>query len=126
MYNLRILLKNNYNLLIGRLFGKKQNVSSISATLFLVLGVLALLAMYTLQAYGMYRDLSIVHLEKVCLFHAILPSLSVIVVIGIIAAGIVFISARRIIVIGRIVRQTIVAHTNPLLMLLFCLNKTII
>ena len=49
MYNLRILLKNNYNLLIGRLFGKKQNVSSISATLFLVLGVLALLAMYTLQ-----------------------------------------------------------------------------
>ena len=83
MYNLRILLKNNYNLLIGRLFGKKQNVSSISATLFLVLGVLALLAMYTLQAYGMYRDLSIVHLEKVCLFHAILTSLSVIVVIGI-------------------------------------------
>lgn len=83
MYNLRILLKNNYNLLIGRLFGKKQKVSSISATLFLVLGVLALLAMYTLQAYGMYRDLSIVHLEKVCLFHAILTSLSVIVVIGI-------------------------------------------
>ncbi|MDY2696536.1 MAG: hypothetical protein SOV27_05190, partial [Eubacteriales bacterium] len=78
MYNLRILLKNNYNLLIGRLFGKKQNVSSISATLFLVLGVLALLAMYTLQAYGMYRDLSIMHLEKVCLFHAILTSLSVI------------------------------------------------
>lgn len=83
MYNFRILLKNNYNLLIGRLFGKKNNISSVSATFLLILCVLGLLALYTLQAYGMFRDFSTMNLEKVAIFHAILTSISVVLVIGI-------------------------------------------
>lgn len=83
MYNFKILLKNNYNLLIGRLFGKKKNVSSVSATFLLILGILGLIALYTLQAYGMYKDFAEMNLEKVAIFHAILTSLSVVLIIGI-------------------------------------------
>lgn len=83
MHDFLILLKNNYNLLLGRVFGKKQRVSTVVATALLVLGVLGVLAIYTLQAYSMFSGLGALHLEKVCIFHAIITTLTVLVIIGI-------------------------------------------
>ena len=83
MRNLSILFKNNFNMLIGRLFGKKQRPSKIVGVLLVILGLLAIVALYSLQAYTMFVGLSTLNLQKVCVFHAILTSLSVILIIGI-------------------------------------------
>lgn len=83
MNNLKILFKNNFNILLGTLQGKKKRKSTIVATVLLVLGALGVFALYSLQAFSMFNGLSALHLEKVCLFHAILTTLTVLVIIGI-------------------------------------------
>ncbi len=83
MSNLTILLKNNFNILIGQLSGKKRQKSTTTATLILILGIIGIFALYTLQAYSMLDGLSKLGLEKVCIFHAILTTLAVICIIGI-------------------------------------------
>lgn len=83
MRNLSILFKNNFNMLVGKLFGKKQRPSKIVGVLLLILGLLAIVALYSLQAYTMFVGLGTLNLQKVCVFHAILTSLSVILIIGI-------------------------------------------
>lgn len=83
MNNLGILLKNNFNILIGQIAGKKKRKSTQVATALLILGAIGIIAIYTLQAYSMFNGLSKLHLEKVCMFHAILTTLVVICIIGI-------------------------------------------
>ena len=83
MHNLKVLFKNNFNILLGRLSGKKKRKSTAAATALLVLGCIGIFALYTLQAYSMFNGLGKLHLEKVCVFHAILTTLAVIVIIGI-------------------------------------------
>lgn len=83
MTNLKILLRNNFNILLGTIQGKKQRKATIVATLMLVFGALGIFALYTLQAYSMFNGLSKMHLEKVCMFHAILTTLTVLTIIGI-------------------------------------------
>ena len=57
MNNLKILLKNNFLMLLGRLQGKKKRVSTNIAITLLVLGIIGILALYTLQAWSMYDAL---------------------------------------------------------------------
>lgn len=83
MNNLKILFKNNFNILLGTLQGKKQRKSTIVATAYLILGAIGIFALYTLQAYSMFKGLGKMHLEKVCMFHAVLTTLTVLVIIGI-------------------------------------------
>lgn len=83
MRNLSILFKNNFNMLIGRLFGKKQRPSKIVGALLLTIGAIAIIALYSLQAYSMFVGLGALNLQRVCIFHAVLTSLSVILIIGI-------------------------------------------
>lgn len=45
--NLKILLKNNFNILLGTLQGKKNRKSTTTAVTLLVFGVLAVLAIYS-------------------------------------------------------------------------------
>ena len=80
MSNLKILLRNNYNLFLGRLTGKKKRKPAIVATCLLVLGIIGIVALYTAQAYAMFKGGLP---PKMNIFHAILTSLSVIVIIGI-------------------------------------------
>lgn len=83
MYNFKILLKNNLNILLGKLNKKSKRKSTLFGGLLLVFGLIALTLIYTLQAKSMFDGLAPLHVEKVCIFHALLTSLSVIVIIGI-------------------------------------------
>lgn len=82
MNNLKILLKNNINLFVGNFKTKTKQKSYTLAVFFLVLGIIAITALYSYQAYIMYDGLNKIGLGKVCVFHGILTSLSVIVIIG--------------------------------------------
>lgn len=83
MSNLNILLKNNLNLLLGRFQGKKNRKPTLIALFLLILGGLGIFALYTYQAYSMFKGLGSIGLSKVCLFHAYLTALTVIVIIGV-------------------------------------------
>ena len=83
MTNLKILLKNNFNMLLGRLQGKKKRASTSVAILLLVLGIVGLLALYSLQAWSMFEGLGKLGLGKLCMFHAIITTTTVLLIIGI-------------------------------------------
>ena len=82
MNDLKILLKNNFNMFIGSLQGKKKRKSFTVSVLLLVLGIVAIIGLYSFQAYAMFDGLNKIGLSKVCVFHGILTSLSVVVIIG--------------------------------------------
>ena len=83
MSNLKILLKNNLNMLLGRLQGKKKRKSTSVALCLLILGMIGIIALYTLQAWSMFQGLGSVGLGKVCVFHAVTTTLTVLLIIGI-------------------------------------------
>lgn len=87
MTNFKILFKNNFNILIGTLSGKRKR-KSVVASLLLVLGVVGIFVLYFLQALSMFNGLGKMHLEKVCLFHSILVTLTVLVVLGIMRSAV--------------------------------------
>ncbi len=82
MRNLNILLKNNFNILIGTFKGKKGR-STVAAILLLIVMCIAIFCLYTLQAWTMFDGLGMLGLEKMCLFHSIVIALTVILIIGI-------------------------------------------
>lgn len=82
MNDLKILLKNNFNIFIGRLQGKRKRKSYFIAVSFLIIGILAIFSLYSFQAYLMFNGLNQIGLGKVCVFHGIITSLSVLVIIG--------------------------------------------
>jgi ABC-2 type transport system permease protein len=79
MRNLKILLKNNLNMILGRLQGKKKRASTAVALSFLILGMIGLFAVYSLQAWSMFKGLP----GKLCVFHGIITTLTVLLIIGI-------------------------------------------
>lgn len=83
MNNLGILIKNNFNMLLGRLQGKKERKPVKTAITMLVFGVLAIVALYTYQAYTMFNGLGRIGLCDLVLFHGILISLSVMLIVGV-------------------------------------------
>lgn len=84
MTNLKILLKNNFNILLGGLQGKKQRKSTAVAILLLIFGMVGIFALYTLQAISMFKGLGKeLGLYDLCMFHGIITALSVIVMIGV-------------------------------------------
>ena len=83
MRNLKILLKNNFNILIGRLQGKKKRTSTTTAITLLVLGIVGIFALYSLQAWSMFEGLGKLGLGKLCVFHGIITTITVILIIGI-------------------------------------------
>lgn len=83
MNNLKILLKNNFNLLLGRLQGKRKRKSTGVAIALLILGMVGIFALYSLQAWSMFVGLGKMGLGKLCVFHGIITTLTVLIVIGI-------------------------------------------
>ena len=83
MSNLKILLKNNFLMLLGRLQGKKKRASTNVAITLLVLGIVGIFALYTLQAWSMFEGLGKLGLGKLCVFHAVVTTLTVLLIIGI-------------------------------------------
>ena len=82
MHNLGILLKNSFNVLVGRIRGKK-NITTKKATMLLILGVIALYALYFFQSYTMVDGFKQFNVEKLALFHACITSSSVVLILGI-------------------------------------------
>lgn len=82
MNDLKILLKNNFNIFIGRFRGKSKQLSYSVAVCLLLLGIVAIVGIYSYQAYLMYGGLGKLGLGKVCLFHGVLTSFTVLVIIG--------------------------------------------
>ena len=83
MNNLSLLIKNNFNILLGSLQGKKNRKSTTIAFIILILGIIGIYAIYFLQAISMFNGLGKLGLNKLVLFHGILTSLSVMVIIGV-------------------------------------------
>ena len=52
--NLKILIKNNLNILLGTMQSKKNRKSTRAAVLLLILGVISLIALYSFQAWNMF------------------------------------------------------------------------
>lgn len=86
MTNICLLIKYNFLKFANYIGGKKKNKSTISAILIcIVLGV-GVLALYSIQAWSMFKGLSPLGLSKICLFHGVLIALSVVVILGIMRA----------------------------------------
>jgi len=83
MNNLKILLKNNINILLGNIQGKKQRKSTTTAFILLMLGMAGIFALYFYQAYTMFDGLGRMGLGKLCVFHGIITALTVVVIIGV-------------------------------------------
>lgn len=82
MSNIKTLLKYNFLKLVGSFKGKKKKRSTIVAIVLLCLVGAGILAVYTLQAWSMFRGLSPLGLSKICLFHSALIALSVMTIFG--------------------------------------------
>ena len=83
MNSLRILLKNNFIMLIGAIQGKRKRKSTQTAVALLVLGVIGLLVLYSFQAWSMFEGLGPMGLGKLCVFHGIITTIVTLLVIGI-------------------------------------------
>ena len=87
MRNFWLLTKNNFNILIGRLQGKKQRKSTPAATALFVAGVVGLIALYSFQAWTMFDGLGVASLGKICMFHACTTGVSVLAILAIMRAA---------------------------------------
>ena len=83
MSNLKILLKNNFAILLGRLQGKKNRKSTTTAISLLILGIIGIFALYSLQSWSMFKGLGSMGLGKLCVFHGIITTLTTLLIIGI-------------------------------------------
>ena len=82
MSNLGLLIKNNLNCFLSAFRGKKKRLSTISASIILVVCALAIVALYSFEAYTMFDAFKEVKLFSLPLFHGIMISLTVLVLIG--------------------------------------------
>lgn len=83
MSNLGILLKNNFNILIGRFQGKKQQRSRTVATVLLVVMLVGIFALYTFQAKMMFDGFAPENMTSLAVYHSLIIALSCSVIIGI-------------------------------------------
>ena len=87
MRNLLILLKNSFNILLGKLQGKKERSSNVAATILFVVGILGIIALYSLQAWTMFDGLGQASVGKICMFHACTTCVSVLLILAIMRAS---------------------------------------
>lgn len=83
MTNLKILLKNNFNIFLGTIQGKKKRKSTTAAVSVLILGIVGIYALYTFQAFSMFKGLGELGLYDLCVFHGIITTLSVLTIIAV-------------------------------------------
>lgn len=83
MTNFKILIKKNFYELINRFRGRKHKKTFWGGVFTLIAGVLALLALYAYQARTMFVGLGKGGLEDLCLFHAFVITLPVMIIIGV-------------------------------------------
>ena len=83
MNSLKILLKNSFNILLGRLQGKKKRKSTKAAIWLMTLGIVGIFALSLLQAWSMFKGLGEMGLGKLCVFHGIIITLTTVLIIGI-------------------------------------------
>jgi len=83
MSNLKILLKNEFNMLLGRMQGKKKRMSTNVAVTLLILGMIGIFALYAFQAWTMFDGLGRMGLGKLCVFHSVITTLTVCLIVGV-------------------------------------------
>ncbi|MBE5758349.1 MAG: hypothetical protein E7345_05470 [Clostridiales bacterium] len=83
MSNLKILIKNNIDMLLSAFQGKKKRKSTSTAVALLVLIGIGLIALYSLQTWSMFNGLGNIGLQKLVLFHGIITTLTVMIVLGV-------------------------------------------
>lgn len=81
MSQVGILLKNNFNMLVGSL-RRRRKMSERGAIYFLVFGVGLIVYLYTMQAISMFDGLGKIGLEKLCVFHALITTVAVLTILG--------------------------------------------
>ncbi len=81
MSNLGILIKNYFNCFLSAFRGKKKKLSTISALAILVVCALLIVGAYSFEAYSMFAFKGI-KLFSLPLFHGIMITLTVLVLIG--------------------------------------------
>ena len=82
MNKLKILLKNNFNILIGGFQGKKKRKNGVAIVLICFLVLLAL-GSYSLQSWQMFDGLGSLGLNNLVMFHGIITTLTVLVILGV-------------------------------------------
>ena len=83
MNNLKILFKNNFNIMLGNFQGKKKRASTMSATLLLIICAVAIVAVYSYQAWTMFDAFSSIGLANMLIFHSLIVTMTVVVTIGV-------------------------------------------
>ena len=76
MKNLLLLIKNNFNILIGTFQGKKRRKSVFIAFILFMTLTIGLITLFCAQAWVMTKSFVEAGSEKLALFHAILLSVS--------------------------------------------------
>ena len=83
MNSLKILFKYQFLRFLSTFKGKEKKKSTEAATAVFVVAALGILALYSLQALSMYKGLGTAGLSKVCMYHALLVSVCVLVILGV-------------------------------------------
>ncbi len=83
MTNLWILLKNNFNLLLGKFQGKKERKSTLSASMLLFVCIVVIVASYSYQAWIMFDSFVPMGLGDMLIFHALTITTTIVVTIGV-------------------------------------------
>ena len=83
MNNLKILLKNNINLMLGKLQGKRKRKSTYTAIFLLVLGIIGIYGLYFFQSWSLFYNLIGMGFGKLCVFHGIVTTITVLFAIAI-------------------------------------------
>ena len=83
MTNLWILIKNNFNIMLGNFQGKKKRKSSLVATMLLIFLFTSILITYSYQAWIMFNQFAPLGLSKMIMFHSLTVTTTVVVTIGV-------------------------------------------
>lgn len=83
MNNFLILIKYSFLKLIGTMQGKNKKISTLGALSLLVIGVLAIIALYSFQAWTMFVSFSPLGLSSMCIFNAYITTISFLVILSV-------------------------------------------
>ena len=83
MTNLWILLKNDFNIMMGKLQGKKKRVSTLASAILLFVLFGAVAASMIFQAWTMFEQFVPLGLSKMIVFHSLTLVVTIVVTIGV-------------------------------------------
>lgn len=83
MTNLKILIKNDFRLLLGVIQGKKHRKSVGVAISMLCVAIIVVYGLYTFQTKIMFDELSVLGLNNLVLFHGIMTTVTVLLIFGV-------------------------------------------